>query len=56
MKQRRLGLRATALVILLVAALGVGGGFAIHVLGSGGGSSSPSNPAGLHGQATWETS
>ena len=53
MKQRRIGLRAASLVLLSVAALGVGAGFAIHVLGSGGGSSSPSNPPGLHGQATW---
>jgi protein SCO1/2 len=54
MKQRRIGLRAASLVLLSVAALGVGAGFAIHVLGSGRGSSSPSNPPGLHGQATWQ--
>jgi protein SCO1/2 len=53
-KQRRIGLRAAGLVVLSVAALGVGAGFAIHVLRPGGGSSTPSNPAGLHGQATWE--
>jgi protein SCO1 len=53
MSRRRTGLRAGGLVVLAAVVAGVGVGFAIHSLNSGGGSSGHNNPPGLHGQATW---
>lgn len=54
MSGRRTGLRAAGLVILAVAAIGVGVGVVVHATTDGGGSSDRGNPPGLHGQATWE--
>jgi protein SCO1/2 len=45
--------RRALLLIAAAAAVGVGMGVAIHELQSDGSSSSPGNPPGLHGQATW---
>ncbi len=53
MSDRRTGLRAGGLVVLVAVVAGVGAGVAIHALNSGSGSSEHENPAGLHGQATW---
>jgi cytochrome oxidase Cu insertion factor (SCO1/SenC/PrrC family) len=50
-----IGRRRALLLIVGVAALGVGLGVAIHQLGSGGSSDSAANPPGLHGQATWRS-
>jgi protein SCO1 len=55
MRPRRIGLRTAALVIAAALAVGIVTGAVIHLLRSGGGSDSPDNLAGLHGQAIWES-
>ena len=54
MRQRRIGLRGAALVIVAALGLGVGAGILIHSQQAGHASSARDNPPGLHGQATWE--
>ncbi len=54
MRQRRIGLREAALVIVAALGLGIGAGVLIHSQQAGHAASARDNPPGLHGQATWE--
>jgi cytochrome oxidase Cu insertion factor (SCO1/SenC/PrrC family) len=52
-KQRRVGVRTAAVVILVTATVGIAAGVGIHLLTAGDDDASGDNPPGLRGQATW---